>query len=210
MPSTQLIAGIVEAANTLGLDLLNPLDSDWMILDDTGSPVIIPDTVPRFEYRGEARVSNYPIEKGAFETYNKVQDPFDIRMMMVCAGLNYAQNIIQSIGLNLGQQNMQRSAFLDTLDYMKQTTDLFTIVTPDKTYENVNMVHFDFRRETTNGATMLLVEAWFEEIRVQASATYTQTASPSAADPVDLGTVHSGDAIAVEFKGPPVPQPVTP
>lgn len=202
MPSATLLAGITELTDVLGLDILNPLATDWMILTNDGSPVIVPDTVPRFEYRGDSRVSGYPVEQGAFESYNKVQQPFDIRMTMACAGLNYVQGAVAAIGLNLGQQLMQKPAFLDTLDYMKETTDLFTIVTPDRAYQSVNMVHFDYKRETLNGATMLLVEAWFEEIRVNAGSKYTNTASPSAADPVDQWSVHTGDTATANLDVP--------
>lgn len=211
MANAQALAAIAEVAGALGIDVLNPLATDWMIVSDGSmQPVIVPDTVPRFEYRGESRVSDYPVEQGAFASYNKVSQPFDIRMMMVCSGLNFVQSGIQAIGLNLGPKYMQKADFIDTLDYMLSTTDLFTIVTPDKIYPSVNMVHYDYKRETKNGATMLIVEAWFQEIRVTASAAYSSSvASPSAADPVSVGTVHTGDLVSVEG-GPIDPQPVSP
>lgn len=199
------IAAIAELGDVLGIDLLNPLPSDWMIVNPSdGAPIIVPDTVPKFEFRGEARVSDYPVEQGAFASYNKVRQPFDIRMVMVCSGLNYAQSAINAIGLNLGSKYMERADFLTTLDYMMETTDLFTIVTPDKAYANVNMEHFDYKRESRNGATMLIVEAWFREIRLTASATYSDSGqvnseSASAANPVSLGAVHAGDRIDVSF-----------
>lgn len=205
MPNPSGLAVLAELGDLVGIDLLNPLSTDWKILDaNTSAPVIVPDTVPRFEYRGEARVSDYPVEQGAFASYNKVQVPFDVRMTMVCSGSNFAQKGAQAlrnaVGLSIGQNLMQRPDFLDTLDYMRLTTDLFVIVTPDKTYPNVNLEHFDYRRETTNGATMLIVEAWFREVRVSGAAKYTNdTAAPSGADPVGLGTVHPGDTVSVSF-----------
>lgn len=211
MPTPNGLAVIAELGDLAGIDILNPRAGDWMILSNDGSPAIIPDTVARFDYRGESRVSDYPVEQGAFASYNKVATPFDVRMVMVCSGLNYAQSIAQTIksaiGLSVGQNPMQKSAFLDTLDYMLATTDLFSIVTPDRTYNSVNLVHYDFKRETTNGATLLIVEAWFREIRVTGQATYARaSASPSAADPVGLGTVHPGDGVTVTLVGPAEPQ----
>jgi hypothetical protein len=197
------LAVIAELGDLAGIDVLNPRAGDWMILASDHSPAIIPDTVPRFEYRGEARVSDYPMEQGAFASYNKVATPFDIRMVMVCSGLNFAQNIAQTIkgatGLNIGQNLMQKPAFLDTLDYMLATTDLFSIVTPDRTYNSVNLEHYDYKRETSSGATMLIVEAWFREVRITGAATYTsggvRSNSPSAASPVGLGTVQTSDFV---------------
>jgi hypothetical protein len=200
MTGTSILAGIAEVGNILGIDILNPLASDWMILDaHSSAAIIVPDTVPRFEFRGERRVSDYPVEKGAFASYNKVQQPYEIRMVMVCSGLNYVQSAVNAIGLDIGKDYMRKSDFIDTLDYMLNTTDLFTIVTPDKTYENANVEHYDYKRETHNGATMLIVEVWLREIRIAASAAYTNSNSPSAADPVSLGTVHPGDTVTVSF-----------
>lgn len=197
MGLTSGLAVLGELGDLAGIDILNPRAGDWMILSSDGSPAIVPDTVPRFEYRGEARVADYPMEQGAFASYNKVAMPFDIRMVMVCSGLNYAQSAAQAIkniaGIGIGQNLMQKPDFLDSLDYMLSTTDLFAIVTPDRTYNSLNLEHYDYRRETTNGATMLIVEAWFREIRVTGAATYSNggSASPSAASPTGLGTVQT-------------------
>lgn len=203
MAESSFLAAVAEAGDILGIDILNPLASDWMIVDGkTSAKIIVPDTVPRFEFRGDRRISDYPVEQGAFASYNKVATPYEIRMTMVCSGLNYAQGAISALGLNLSQGFMQKSDFIDTLNYMLDTTDLFTIVTPDKAYENANLEHYDYKRETRDGATMLKIEAWFREVRVTASATYSDggpvnSDSPSAADPVSLGTVHTGDSVSV-------------
>lgn len=203
MADSPFLAAVAEAGDILGIDILNPLASDWMVVDaKTSVKIIVPDTIPRFEFRGDRRTSDYPVEQGAFASYNKVATPFEIRMTMVCSGLNYAQGAINALGLNLGQDFMQKSDFIDTLDYMLDTTDLFTIVTPDKAYESANLDHYDYKRETRNGATMLIIEAWFREVRVTASATYSDggpvnSDSPNAADPVSLGTVHAGDTVSV-------------
>lgn len=193
MADAPFVAAVAEA-----VDILNPLASDWAIhAAGSGAVIIIPDTVEKFEFRGEQRVADYPMEQGAFASYNKVAQPFEIRMVLVCSGLNYAQRAINALGLNLGQSFMQKVDFLTTLDYMLTTTDLFDIVTPDKLYPNASMEHYDYRREARNGATMLIVEAWFREVRVKASAVYTNSNSPSAADPVSLGAVHVGDSMSV-------------
>ncbi len=202
MASTGL-AAIAELGDLLGIDVLNPLPADWLILSSDGSPAIVPDTVPRFEYRGESRVADYPLEQGAFASYNKVQVPYDIRMVMVCAGANYiqagAQALKNILNIGVGQNMMSRQDFISTLDYMRDTTDLFTIVTPDKTYPSTSLVHYDFRKESNDGAVMLKVEAWFREIRVTGNATYSLSNSPSAASPQNLGTVQKGGTVTVEF-----------
>lgn len=184
------LAVIAELGDLVGIDVLNPRSSDWMIIDAvSGGTVIVPDTVPKFEFRGDRRISDYPVEQGAFASYNKVQEPFSIRMQMVCSGLNYAQEAINALSLNIGQNYMQKADFLKTLDGMLATTDLFNIVTPDAIYKNANMEHYDYRRESNDGATMLKIEVWFREVRVAKAAAYTQTDSPSAADSTSTGSV---------------------
>lgn len=203
MSIAPLLAGIAELGDLAGVDILNPSASDWMIVKmDTLEKVIVPDTVPKFEFRGEYRVSDYPVEQGAFASYNKVQTPFEIRMTLVCAGLTPLQIATFATGIPVQGGNDNRHHFLTTLDNMLATTDLFNIVTPDKTFIGLTMDHYDYKHETRNGAVMLIVEAWFREVRVTASANYSaggpvNSKSPSAADPISLGTVHAGDTVSV-------------
>ena len=197
------LAVFAELGDLLGVDILNPLSSDWMILANDGSLAIKPDTVPKFEYRNEQRVADYPMEQGAFASYNKVATPYQIRMQMVCAGINYAQSAAQAVksalSIDIGNNYATRPDFLDTLDYMLATTDLFTIVTPDATYKNATLEHYDYRKESNNGAVMLIVEAWFREVRLTAGSTYSSSSglpsvtsnSPSAANPSDVGSAQT-------------------
>lgn len=147
--------------------------SAWQILDQSGSPVIVPDSVIGFEYRGDQRVASHPVERGSFTVYNKTASPFDVRLRMTCGG----------------QESMTRDQFIAQLDAMCDSIDLYTIVTPDRVYESVNLDHVDYRRESRNGVTLLTVEAWFTEIRVTATKTYSSTAAPSGASTTSTGTV---------------------
>lgn len=164
-----------------GLDYFGLLDGllapTWQIVDVNGAQVIKPDSVVAFEYRGEARLANFPLEQGSFSTYNKVQMPYDIRMRMTCGG----------------NGSMSRSQFLAMLSYLQASTDLYTIVTPDETYVNVNLASFDFRREARNGVTLITADAMFQEIRVTATGTYVNAAQPSGADQVSVGSVKTAD-----------------
>lgn len=200
MANPLLLTTAASVADFLGFDVLNPRSSDWHILDaSTNAVIITPDTVPSFEYKADTRVSDFPVQRGAFASYNKVQMPFNIRMTLVCSGINFFQSAASALGLNLGgQQFMQKDAFLTTLDYMKETTDLFTIVTPDQTYNNCNLEHYDYRREARQGATMLYVEAWFREIRQVDMSNSSVDGLPSvnsnsasASNPVNNGIVQT-------------------
>lgn len=158
------------------IELDNPVYPTWAIVDSaTGENIITPDTVTSFEYRNEQKVLTYPIEQGAFASYNKVAVPYDVRMQMVCNG----------------QGKMTREQFISKLQQMLISTDVYDIVTPDGVLFNANLEHYDYRRESRHGVSMITVDAWFIEIRNTAIAKYTPSAQPSGATPVNLGAVRT-------------------
>lgn len=172
------ILGKLQGLDVFGL-LGGLLAAKWLIVDANGKTVIEPDSVVAFEYKGESRLAGYPMEKGSFATYNKVQMPYDIRLRITCGG-NVA---IGGIG------GMSRDKFLATLEYMKASLDLVTIVTPDMAYKNVNLENFDYRRTATNGATLITADLMFSEVRETVEAVFGPAAEPAGADPVSSGTV---------------------
>ncbi|GMG89671.1 hypothetical protein Cmtc_08910 [Cupriavidus sp. TKC] len=166
--ATQVLTGDV-----LGIlnDLLRPI---WGIFDQSGRPMAVADTVATLEYRADSRISDYPQEKGAFASYNKVQVPYDARVQLVC-----------------GRNKDARSAFLASIEAAKQSTDLYTVVTPERTYANANVVAYDVRRETRDGATLLKVNVHLEEVRMTGVALFGNTQNPASADPASQGQVQT-------------------
>ena len=142
----------------------------WSILDDSGFFALQPDSVIDFEYKGERKIPNYPVEQGSFANYNKVATPFDIRLTCSCNG----------------HGEMKKADFLSQIQSMLDSLSLYTIVTPDANYSNVNLVHVDYRRNSKQGATLILAQLWFEEIRTGISKT-APTANPDNASQVSHG-----------------------
>lgn len=179
--STILLAGGTEV-----FDLLAPVFSQWAIYSTgTSQPVIEPDTYVDFEFIGDARISDYPVEQGAFANYNKVQVPRHARVKLACAG-----------------EIMSRGDFLDQLESMKESVDLYDLATPDGLFQSFTLTHYDYLRRSRNGVSMLVAELHFEEVRQTGTASYSatqngssgvQSNSPSANDPQNLGTVSAGD-----------------
>jgi hypothetical protein len=166
----------VDDVNTEDLDQGDTVALDttptWTITDDDGNPVLQPDSVIEFEYRGEMKVCSHPVEQGSFASYNKIAVPFDIRMTAACNG----------------NGPMTRDDFLATIEDMRESTDLVTISTPDDVYDNCNLIHVDYRRDSRQGVSLLLVQLWFQEIRI-AQQGQTQTAQPDGMDPSQNGQV---------------------
>ncbi len=154
----------------------------WGIYDQNGRVVLPVDSVVAFEYRGESRLSGYPLEQGAFSTYNKVQMPYDIRMRVTCGG----------------DGQMGRSPFLATLEYLKASLALNTVVTPDTAYTGANLTNYDYQRTSRNGVTLLTVDLMFQEVRETATAVYSSTTKPSGADTVGTGAVQTSTPTASE------------
>ena len=191
----------------------------------SGNPVLTPDNVPSLEWHGEERISDYPVQNGQFVSYNKVKVPFDLRVVMTCQGKNVIQDALQpvtqaidqalsNIGLAFGQP-MSRDAFLKQLDTMLDSTDLYDVVTPDKVYQNVNLVAYNHAKKSDNGATLIIAELMFREVRESGNAQYSNpqasvgnvlSNSESAASPVNVGTVSGTDLQPDDFQ-PTFPPP---
>jgi len=136
----------------------------------TGKQIILPDSVISLEYKGEARLAGYPMEKGAFSAYNKVQTPYDIRIRMVCGGNSW----------------MTLEAFMTAMQDLQASLEIVQIITPDQTYNRVNMSHWDYKRTAQNGVSLLTVDAAFSEIRDTTTAVYGPVKEPAAADPESM------------------------
>lgn len=142
-------------------------------------PVIVPDSILDFGYRSDFDVADYPLQDGAFAAYNKVNLPYEA-----------------SIRMSKGGSEEDRRKFLQQCEDILRTTTLYQIVTPERTYTDVNPIRFEVTRRGANGAYFLTeVDLYFREIRtVVAQYTNTSTATQNArnpsAQPVDnRGTV---------------------
>jgi hypothetical protein len=161
---------VAGAANSSG---------QWGVFDKSNNLVLIPDSFKELSYRQAWKIANYPMEEGAFQSYNKVQTPFEVRLSMTKGGTD-----------------SDRAVFLQNTETIADTTDLFSIVTPEYTYLNVNVENINYNRTATNGAKLLTVELDLLEIRVTAQSPFSNTAQPSGAAQANYGSVQ--------------PQPYTP
>lgn len=111
---------------------------------------------------------------------------------------------------------MSREAFLRQLDNMLASTDLYDVITPDKVYQNVNLVGCNHAKKNDEGATLIIAELMFREIRETGRAQYSKpttsvgapiaSSSPSAASAVNVGTVSGTDLQPDDFQ-PTLPPP---
>lgn len=141
-------------------------------LTNSGPNLIDLFSIVDFEYKQDWSVSDYPVEKGGFQSYDKVQLPFDLRMRVAAGG-----------------PESNRQALLDRVDEIAGTTDLYNVFTPEEVFSNCNITHFDYKRTATNGVGLIVIDIWLVEVRVTSTAQFSNTQQPSGASPYSVGNV---------------------
>lgn len=137
----------------------------WGIFDDQGAQAIFPDSVLDFTNRQEYDVSDFPVQRGSFASYNKVVRPFEVILRLKKAGTVD-----------------ERAAFLQALDDLTASINLFTVTVPERVYLSVNFMRYEVVRRGAKGAFQLTeVDLYGERIiEVQAQYTTTSVQTPNA------------------------------
>jgi len=147
----------------------------WGVFQN-GIPVVIADTITEFGYQQDWSISDYPVERGGFESYDKVNSPFRVRIRFVSGG---------------DEQN--RQTLLDSIAAIGDTTDVYDVVTPTAFYSSLNVEHYDYRRTSRNGLGLLIVDVHFLEIREDQSNGFQNPVSPSGFAAQPTGNVQAQD-----------------
>lgn len=145
--------------------------------DGTSQLVLQPDSFIGYSYINESRLSQYPQEAGAFQQYNKVDTPFDVRVTMTKGG-------------NVSDV----ASFLAIAESLPKATDLnlYDVITPERTYSSVNIARISHDHKPGHGANMVTIELYLTEIRVTASAQYANTTSPTSTGNLSNTKTQSG------------------
>lgn len=122
------------------------------------TPVVTPDSIVDFGYSKEWNITSAPTQNGAFADYNRVATPFESHLRMTKGG-----------------SESDRTKFLKQIDDL-DSTQLYDIITPEKTYFNCNFTRIEVSRRGEKGAYWLSdVDLYFREIRVVTSQYLTTT-----------------------------------
>lgn len=196
---------LIDASETIALagrDVSSSISQQrWGIFSTDGANVLEADSVVSVEHSAEFRISDYPVEGGAFESYDKVATPFGIR-----------------IALTKGGTVEERGQFLIAAQTLLESLTAYDVVTPERVYLNVNVTRIGRTANSTNGAGMATVELVLQEIRQAAKAAYSKVdvpalvAAPVAATPAvpaTPGTTKRPAAVRKVNQGAVQPKPVT-
>lgn len=173
------------------------VDTRWGIFDSKGKALGDPAkftglgstlSTGGVEYSKETRVSDFPLERGSFASYNKVEMPANPTVTLCLTG-----------------SEKNRRTFLEAIDKASKSTDLYSVVTPEVTYVNYSVERYNYSRRSSKGATLLIVDITLREIR-QVSAQYTQSNKGQVDQPKEAGATPQADNGKVQ---PQTPQPST-
>ena len=131
----------------------------WGVYTASGNPVFSVDTFLDLKYNHDSKVSDFPVELGAFTSYNKVLDPSKAKIRLAVGG----------------QAGM--STLMGVLETEVAAANLYSIYTPEAIYTSMAFEKFGYPREQSKGANMLVVDLEFVQIR-QVSPSYKKISSP--------------------------------
>jgi hypothetical protein len=152
----------------------------WGIYLD-GKLALKPDSIVGLDFKIDWRIAEYPMEGGAFQSYNKVMTPFDIRIQMTKGGTD-----------------ADRQAFLSEVEAAAASMILYDVLMPEWGYTSCSISHIDYRRTSAGGVGLLTVDLWLTKVRATATAKFSNTKSPNGADPVNGGNVQAQPASSAQ------------
>lgn len=150
----------------------------WGVFDVNNDLVVDADSVFAFGWRQENRMPTYPIQQGAFGTFNRVGLPGE-----------------NSVVLTKGGTLEERTAFLEQIDILidRQNIQLYTIRTPERSYFNASCGRAETSRRGAANAFYFDVELYFIEI-APVAAQYSTVATPTnnAKEPSAVPAINKG------------------
>lgn len=150
----------------------------WAIVNEFGVPVLLVDSVLSFAYDNNSTISHFPVEKGSFASYNKVDNPYLATVQLA-----------KSTGGTL-----QRGLFLTQLETLKKSTLKFHVITPEYVYMNASIISTSLVRDANDGCTLLKVNVELEEIReAEIEYDFEEVKAPSDSTTKDGGSKQGQD-----------------
>jgi hypothetical protein len=164
-----------------------------------------------FDFDQEWAIADTQQEQGAFQSYDKVQLPFDLRTRICCGGaVGPRQAFLNAIfaiagGSPLGSSSLITSALSSVASAAglssigasltggilsgTLTPPLFDIVTPEGTYASCSARRVSFSRRSDEGATLIAVDLWWKQIRQTSTASFSNAQIPGIAGQQSISNV---------------------
>ncbi|WP_233133378.1 phage baseplate protein [Acetobacter sp. DmW_043] len=179
-------AASVTAGQVLNDLLVSQSAGQWGIFSATGDRVLSAARVMSVATDSRSRVATAPLEGGGFMSYSKVEEPCIHRVQMVCDGTEtglgamLSDMVLPKALLDAGGAGevYVRKVFFETLESLKKDLSLYTVITPERKYNPVNVTGCRWLRDSRHGITMPVVEITLQEIRQAAAPSFTSSRMP--------------------------------
>lgn len=162
-------------------DTLTGVQSDQWGIFLNGAPVITPDTFLSFGFSVHFSIADYPLQQGAFESFNKVRQPFENKLTVATGG-----------------SLADRQELLSAVDAISGDLNSYDMATPEKIYNNCNVTHYGYDKSAMKGNGLLAIEIWFSQVRIEAQAGFSDTQQPEGSSPQNGGNVQPTTPTAIE------------
>jgi hypothetical protein len=118
-----------------------------------GVPVVLADNVVSMSYTQNWSLSDFPLERGAFESYDKVNTPFDVHLRF-----------------STGGTLTDRQLMLTGIQVISDSLLTYDIITPEAVYPSVNITGYTYHRSADVGAGLLTVDITAKEVRIASTS----------------------------------------
>jgi hypothetical protein len=148
----------------------------WGIYTQTGNKVFVVDSFLDMKYSHDSKVSDFPVELGAFTSYNKVLEPAKAKVRLAVGGQSAMNN------------------FMIALEDEVAAPNLYNIFTQEKIYFGMTLEKVSYPREQAKGANMIVADLELVEIRQVAPsyAVIKAPQKPKSTSRVNTGLVQPG------------------
>lgn len=134
-----------------------------------------------------SRVSQFPIEEGASISDNIINDPngLDLTGFITNTPITFFIQNISNLIDNTSGGNRVKTAF-EALLALRESKEVFTIVTGLKTYENMVFTSLMFPRDKSTGTTNLRFNARVINVKFVSSRTEARSPQAVTSEPAEL------------------------
>lgn len=116
--------------------------ADWILADEAGNPVLPLHSFIGIDVASDGNTASAPVEQGSFNSYNKTRAPKQL-----------------TIDVSFSGTTSELHEALDTLDELQESTNTFSVVTPEYEYENYTLESYNYSKRIDDGGSGILFAA---------------------------------------------------
>lgn len=184
---TSILGSVLKPGYSLTFATIDKSSGD-PLKATVGDAVFTPTSWLSCERISDASVSNAPIEKGKYTSFNKVRRPGEIRLTFTLEGWTGFSGAVPNL-TNLS--TLSRQKLITILDTMMGSAYTYDVSTPDTVFTSCDLTHYDYQVKADRGVTLLTVDAFFQEVITTAENVTSSNNKSSANSAMSTVTTQS-------------------